>query len=217
MQRAPGLDPVRRREASATGRHTHGSAHDPCAWCVMGSKSKIDEAMREKLRAQRRPPRVPEPLERERCIAARIRLVHRMITSAYDTALKPWDLNAAQLDLLLAVAETGPTRPADLCRQLAVEPSTLSRTLRELIRRGLIDEAGAGGKQLRTVIITNYGRGRLGEARVSWRLQQEQTSKVLGTEGMAALDVLHRIARNRAADLAAERRFGRREHYRGTR
>ena len=44
------------------------------------------------------------------CLASRIRLLNRLVTAAYDTALRPHGLRIGQLNLLVSIASRGPLR-----------------------------------------------------------------------------------------------------------
>ena len=75
------------------------------------------------------------------CIAVRVRLINRVVTAIYDEALRPHGLRVSQANILVAVARKGEARPADICRLLRLEKSTLSRDVEVMKAQGL---AGVG-------------------------------------------------------------------------
>src|SRR5262245_53676910 len=50
------------------------------------------------------------------CIAVRVRLINRVVTSVYDEALRPLGIRVSQGNVLVAVARKGEARPAEVCR-----------------------------------------------------------------------------------------------------
>ena len=72
------------------------------------------------------------------CLASQARRLSRALTRHYNDRLRPLGLNIAEMNLLVAVAATGPVQPAGLARALDLEKSTLSRNLQRLADRGWV-------------------------------------------------------------------------------
>lgn len=124
------------------------------------------------------------------CLCFRSRRVARLITRAYDEALRPVGLQATQLTLLNAVAiggEEGQLMPR-LSHGLAMDPTTLSRNLRPLERDGLVEifrlEAD---RRVRVARLTGPGRSRLVAALPLWRQAHEHVQAALGEADAADL------------------------------
>ena len=117
------------------------------------------------------------------CLCFRSRRAARVITRAYDEALRPVGLHATQLTLLNAVAsggEEGQLMPR-LCAGLAMDPTTLSRNLRPLEREGLVEISRlAGDRRVRVARLTETGRARLLAAFPLWRQAHERVQAALG-------------------------------------
>ena len=117
------------------------------------------------------------------CLCFRSRRAARLITRAYDEALRPVGLHATQLTLLNAVAsggEEGQLMPR-LSVGLAMDPTTLSRNLRPLEREGLIEIFQlAGDRRVRVARLTETGRSRLVAAFPLWRQAHERVQAALG-------------------------------------
>src|SRR3954447_5188752 len=130
--------------------------------------------------------RPPAEVIAAECIAVRVRALNRAITALYDDALRPHGLRVGQLNLLVAVARMGTARPADLCRALNMDKSTLSRDVEVLRRNGCLEvEEGAGrGRPLR---ISPDGQSLLERAFPAWRQAQERAGTLIGDEGAASL------------------------------
>src|SRR5207247_10863555 len=59
------------------------------------------------------------------CIAVRLRLLNRVVTNFYDDALRPLGLKVSQLNILIVTARLGLARPAQVCKVLQLDASTL--------------------------------------------------------------------------------------------
>ena len=131
------------------------------------------------------------------CIAGRVRLLNRTLTSLYDDLLRPTGLTTAQLNLLVWVATQGPLSPAELALHLNMEKSTLSRNLARLRKQEWvrIDPGTSGPGQL--VEIRPLGQERIDEAYPLWLEAQRQAQELLGAKGIQALRTAFDSARAR--------------------
>ena len=66
------------------------------------------------------------------CLAIRVRRLGRVVSRIYDTALAPYGISIAQVNLLAAIAVARGARSTDLTQILDVEKSTLSRDLKRM-------------------------------------------------------------------------------------
>lgn len=90
------------------------------------------------------------------CACFRFRKVSRLVTQIYDEALQPTGFRSTQLVILLALIEEDDIAHAKLARQLAVSPSSLTRALRPLERRNLLEIAASEGRR-NTIKLTEDG------------------------------------------------------------
>ena len=125
------------------------------------------------------------------CLAMRVRLLNRLVTGIYDTALRRHGLRAAQLGILVAINQLGTARSNDLERILCLEKSTVSRNLDRMRRRGWIQVEAGEDARARHVTLTPKGRTLLGAVKSAWDDAQRETAKLLGREGA---DILAKIA-----------------------
>ena len=103
------------------------------------------------------------------------------MTRVYDRALRPLGLRATQLTLLQALERGEGITPSRLGRQLAIDATTLSRTLRPLQRRGWIASASATDRRERRLHLTPAGRRQLARAQKRWERVQVRLRKRLGS------------------------------------
>jgi DNA-binding MarR family transcriptional regulator len=122
------------------------------------------------------------------CIAVRLRLVNRVITSVYDEALRPLGLKVSQMNILVVVAKLGVARPAEVCEILQMDTSTLSRNVERMRTKGwLVTVADAEDARTQPFRITTAGRKLLKRVVPAWKRAQQKATEVLGTEGVAML------------------------------
>ena len=122
------------------------------------------------------------------CIADRMRLLNRVVTKIYDDALRSLGIRTSQLNILVVTARLGLARPAEICDQLKIDISTVSRNVDRMRARGWIevvdDEQDARAHQLR---LSAKGRQILEKAKPAWEKAQMKVKKLLGQSGVAAL------------------------------
>ena len=126
----------------------------------------------------------------ERCIAARVRRVHRTVVSRYDEALRHLGITVGQLDVLVTLLELGDTvSPAALGRALVMERSTVSRNLHRLEALGFVRISRTRSRG-HVVRLTMAGKRLVDRAYSPWNDIQSQIKKEIGWEGLRALDLL---------------------------
>jgi DNA-binding MarR family transcriptional regulator len=135
------------------------------------------------------------------CSCLRLRRVAREATRVYDRHLEPTGLGSNQLILLTMLHGAGEhyrdgVTAKELAGHFGADPTTLSRNLKPLIRRGLIavraDPADGRSRLLR---LTAKGEARLREAGPHWRKAEAQMQSALGEARLKSLhDLLDRAA-----------------------
>jgi DNA-binding MarR family transcriptional regulator len=126
------------------------------------------------------------------CSCLRLRRVARDATRLYDGYLKPTGLGANQLILLVALHGAGRSgsgvTAGTLAERVGADPTTLSRNLQPLIKRGLIamrpDPKDVRSRLLR---ITTKGDAKLREAGPHWRKAQARVKAAVGETRLQAL------------------------------
>jgi DNA-binding MarR family transcriptional regulator len=129
------------------------------------------------------------------CACASLRRAARAVTQLYDGELRAAGLNTPQYTLLQVLASTGPVTQGRLGALLALDSTTLSRTLRPLEARGWVRSRPGEDRRERHLELTRAGRSRLERAVASWeRAQERLRSRIGGREWGKLLATLSRIA-----------------------
>jgi DNA-binding MarR family transcriptional regulator len=121
------------------------------------------------------------------CVAVRLRLLNRVITSLYDDALRPLGLKVSQMNLLVVAARLGVAQPSQVCRFLQMDLSTLSRNLERMRARGWIEPVSDKDARVHPFRVTDAGRALILQSYPAWQEAQRKAKALLGEEGVAHL------------------------------
>lgn len=121
------------------------------------------------------------------CTCANLRQATRIVTQAFDAALRPTGLKATQFTLLATLAGAGDMPMVRLAEVLVMDRTTLSRNLKPLIRRKLIRIENADDQRVRNIHLTETGRHAFEEALPKWKLVQIQLTEKLGLDHWSTL------------------------------
>ncbi len=122
-----------------------------------------------------------------RCVAARTRLLSRVVSSLYDDALRPVGLTSAQMTILTALEHSGGAQPAQLCETLKLDKSTLSRNADRMERNGWLKREDGPDARSHKLRLTGKGRKRLEMAVPRWRAAQAEAEALLGRPGLESV------------------------------
>ena len=125
-------------------------------------------------------------LSRE-CVAVRIRLLGRFVTSVYDEFIRPHGLRVAQANILTVVGRAGPLPPSEVARILVMDRSTLSRDLESLLEEGWLKSSAGEDRRSYRLQLTPAGQAKLDAIMPAWRLAQAEVTRRLGEENLAGL------------------------------
>lgn len=125
------------------------------------------------------------------CACASLRRAARAVSQLYDEALRPTGLRITQFTLLQFLARTGePITQGMLGDRLALDSTTLSRTLTPLQRAGWIRSRRATDGRERHLTLAAAGRRILERATPAWERAQRRLHRGLGPADWTALQRL---------------------------
>jgi DNA-binding MarR family transcriptional regulator len=113
------------------------------------------------------------------CLCLNLRMAARAVSAAYDEALRPLGLRVTQFSLLGGVAALGPVNYGKLAQALALDESTLPRSLGLLAKKGLIKIEPGADKRERLASLTPKGSAALDAAYAPWKSVQTRFEKEL--------------------------------------
>ena len=114
------------------------------------------------------------------CTCFGLRKAARAVTQMYDQALKPSGLRATQLSLLIAAERAGPRGIGELAELMVMDRTTLTRNLKPLLDKGLLENVEDADRRRRPIGITPAGREAMAQALPYWREAQSRMAGSLG-------------------------------------
>jgi len=119
------------------------------------------------------------------CVCNTLRMVTRAVTQLYDDVLRPSGLRVTQFSILAAIARMGEANLKVLEDTLAIDQTTLTRSLNLLERDGVIERASHPDGRIKAMRLTSKGRRALEVARPLWAQAQDKVLRELGTKAWA--------------------------------
>ena len=135
------------------------------------------------------------------CACQNLRRVTRIVTKIYDQELRKSGLEITQFGLLTALAKIGEGNQKVLSAGLALDSTTLTRTLALLRRRGLLNVRRGQDQRQRVFSLTGAGKSQLGLAQPYWQRAEQRLEKALGPAGWKKMQ--RTVARLTEAAMAA--------------
>jgi DNA-binding MarR family transcriptional regulator len=121
------------------------------------------------------------------CACASLRRAARAVSQLYDDEMRATGLRVTQFTLLQSLMRGGPLMQSELATLLAIDSTTLSRTLRPLERAGWIRAQAGDDKRARNWVITGAGQRQLARAQPAWEAAQRRLRGRLGADRWNAL------------------------------
>ena len=134
------------------------------------------------------------------CTCMRLRKATRRVSQIYDRSLEQAGMTVTQYGLLGQLARYDGIGIGALAEKLIMDPTTLTRNLRPLERRGLVVmKPDKNDKRSRCLHLTASGRAAFEQAVPAWVRAQRRVEDALGGSETAALNealdrVLERLA-----------------------
>lgn len=136
----------------------------------------------------------------EVCPAFQARATARAITRFYNVCFRPFYLTAEQFSLLVGVGGSPNETVAELAARAGVDATTLSRNIRSLESRGIIDSAGGRGRAGKRLTLTDKGWRLLEEVIPVWQSAKEKLSHLMGSEQLSlTTEMMRQLAKTSVA------------------
>jgi DNA-binding MarR family transcriptional regulator len=115
------------------------------------------------------------------CAAFNLRKTARVVTQAYDAALKPSGLRSTQFAILVAIARLDAPSVGALAATTLMDATTMTRNLRLLKAEGLIEISPRGAGREKLVQLSKAGERALARAVPMWRTVQARFVSAFGS------------------------------------
>lgn len=115
------------------------------------------------------------------------RRTSRALTQMYEEALRPLGLRATQMTILQVLVRAGEVSQGRLGEMLAMDSTSLTRTLAIMRRAGWVAEQRGVDRRERRIRLSAAGEANLKRAMPVWEKVQSRLRKKLGKRGWESL------------------------------
>lgn len=128
------------------------------------------------------------------CYCINLRRAANVVSQMYDDYLVEVGVTVNQFSMLNSIARMGSCSVSSLAEAMGLERTTLVRTLRPLLDRGLVRDTAGAGRRARSLELTEAGRDLIRQGMQPWEAAQAEVERRLGREQTAVLlDLLERL------------------------
>jgi DNA-binding MarR family transcriptional regulator len=115
-------------------------------------------------------------------MCSNVRRAGRALTQLYEGALRPLGLRSSQFTILQVLSRTGEITQGRLGEILAMDSTTLTRTLAIMVREGWIADRRGEDRRERWLRLSKSGEAQLKRALPAWEKVQAPVRRRLGEE-----------------------------------
>jgi DNA-binding MarR family transcriptional regulator len=116
------------------------------------------------------------------CLCSSFRRASRALTQLYEQALRPLGLRATQFTILQVLARAGDVTQRQMGEMLAMDSTTLTRTLAIMTRQGWILEHRGKDRRQRWLRLAKRGEAQLQRASPVWEQVQSEMRRSVGDQ-----------------------------------
>jgi len=129
------------------------------------------------------------------CMCGNFRRTSRALTQLYETALRPLGLRATQLTILQVLSRAGEVSQGQLGEMLAMDSTSLTRTLAIMRRQRWLAERPGKDRRQRRLRLSSSGEAQLNRAMPIWDKVQARLRRKLGKQTWNdLLQLTHQVA-----------------------
>ena len=117
-----------------------------------------------------------------RCYARSLRIANKAINDYYSQKLAPTGVAVVQFSILQSVGQLGICGVCELAAAVELDYSTVARSIKPLIERGLLVDETDGHGRRRCLTLTNAGRRVVAIGQPLWEQAQQDVRALLGSD-----------------------------------
>lgn len=114
------------------------------------------------------------------CMCSSVRRASRSLTQLYEQALRPTGLRATQFTILQVLSRAGEVLQGQLGEMLAMDSTTLTRTLEIMLKRGWVAERRGEDRRQRWLRLAKTGERQLDRTLPAWEKVQSRLRREFG-------------------------------------
>jgi DNA-binding MarR family transcriptional regulator len=132
------------------------------------------------------------PIPELPCLCSSFRRAARALTQMYERELRPFGLRSTQHTILQVLSRTGELTQRKLGEILAMDSTSLTRTLAVMLREGWITERRGEDRRERWIGMSRAGEKKLSTALPVWEKVQARLRQEIGAQSWKDLMQLTR-------------------------
>jgi len=128
------------------------------------------------------------------CMCGNFRRTSRALTQFYEEELRPLGLRATQFTILQALSLAGEVSQGQLGEMLAMDSTSLTRTLAIMSRKGWVAEHHGEDRRERRIRLSSAGELKLKRVLPVWERVQSRLQRKLGQKAWRSLlELTHQV------------------------
>ena len=116
------------------------------------------------------------------CLCGSMRRATRALTQVYERELAPFGLSATQMTVLQLLSRAGEMRQGQIGEMLAMDSTSLTRTVSIMRREGWLAERRGKDRRERWIRLSRRGASKLQKAEPVWERVQSRMQDGLGEQ-----------------------------------
>jgi DNA-binding MarR family transcriptional regulator len=129
------------------------------------------------------------------CLCANFRRASRALTQLYEAAIRPYGIRATQLTILQVLSRAGDLPQGKLGEILAMDSTSLTRTLAIMKRHGWVAYRRGDDRRERWVCLAPGGKSQLRRVEPAWEKVQSHVRSQLGEQKWKNfMELTHEVA-----------------------
>jgi DNA-binding MarR family transcriptional regulator len=116
-----------------------------------------------------------------------LRRAARALTQVYQDQLRPFGLRSSQFTILQVISRTGELTQGKLGEILAMDSTSLTRTLAVMLRQGWLTQRRGEDRRERWIGMSRAGEKKLNDALPAWEKVQRRLRRQLGPQSSKQL------------------------------
>lgn len=122
------------------------------------------------------------------CINAKLRKLHRLLNTAYQSKINPFGLRGSMLSILFIIGKKKGVNQKNIADALVLDQSTMSRDLKKLIKKGWVTKSRGADSRNAQLELTDAGYQLLEEVTPVWENLHQKVETILGSYNIQQID-----------------------------
>ncbi len=135
------------------------------------------------------------------CVNGKLRKLHRMINALYMQRFKPYDLRGSMVSILFIIGKMPGIHQKKLSEMLVLDQSTMSRDLKKLLNRNLIQFLETPDARMKALQLSPEGCELIEEISPVWNEIHTKVHSLLGDFNIQQIDQITKAIRSNFNEL----------------